>query len=417
MMFDYAARFWLGFCAIAAVALVSTAHSFDVRSYLGTKTPYDYRQESSEICNVASACVPEKMYLLARHGTRYPTEKKMRKLRKFEESFKFKDLVSFDFHFPTPFYDIDEGLLTPDGIRELRDLGERFASRFPSLVMPYHPRVYDIYSTEVLRTSQSAHAFAEGFFGGGKAPVHLAVVSKSGSDDKVLRFHKTCPRYLVQVKNNATLEGPESEAGRRWAKVSTKVSKMVSARMGIGNILDADTIMDLWRSCVYQASSLLDTTGVCRLFDQSSVEEMEYVEDLDTYWRKGYGHTVNYGMACLLLKQVVEALESPSNKLATMRFAHAETLLPAIAALGLYKDSAHLRADEPFPENRKWRTSMIVPKAASLAFMLCDGKVHLFHNEVPVRMSPSICPQKDCTLDDLRAAFGGCDYDAACGLE
>lgn len=97
----------------------------------------------------------------------------------------------------------------------MMSLAGRLRRRFPALLQQdYLPKRYPIVSTQVARTSQSASAFALGFFeragpgaagGGGGAtngplaaraypqPVAISMLPKRR--DPVLRFFDMCPAY------------------------------------------------------------------------------------------------------------------------------------------------------------------------------------------------------------------------------
>ena len=308
-MKSFAVVFVLG-CLFMSNAAGSSGFEFefDVRSHLGTKTSYasyllhrdghscSAREAELHAYATDNACSPRNAYFIFRHGTRFPTAKKMAKLQNTERSFAVvfgEEEASRLLRIPTPFRAMDAGLLTPKGVDEMVQLGKRTRQRFKSLFenREYHPMTYDIYSTEVLRTSQSAHAFAEGFFNG-KVPSNFAVVSKSSDHDRVLRFHKSCPKYLARVKRNKTVTGPDSESAKYWDAVGNEIAEKVSAALSAlreeaadkdALAVDADTALRLWSSCVYQASSLDDPDGMCRIFDDADVSKMEFMDDIDAY--------------------------------------------------------------------------------------------------------------------------------------
>lgn len=165
-----------------------------------------------------------------------------------------------------------------------------------------------------------------------------------------------------------------------------------------------------------------DSEHFCQLFEESDAKIFEYVNDLSDYWTKGYGNSINYQIACPLLKDIFRDLETENGK-ASLRFAHAETILPLTSLLGLYKDDFVLRwnssADEI--ENRKWRTSQISPFAANYAFVLinCSNsqKVSLFHNEKQVHIPG--CSELYCDIQELREIWKDsldCDFNSLCGI-
>ena len=122
---------------------------------------------------------------------------------------------------------------------------------------------------------------------------------------------------------------------------------------------------------------------------------------------------------------------------AVFRFAHAETLLPLISVLGLFKDDNQLLGTN-FEENRdrKFRTSRIAPFSANVAFVLfdCGGHsgstgqgdggfeerymVQVLFNELPIRLP--FCESDVCALSVLKQNLvkhtEQCDFDSMCAL-
>lgn len=148
-------------------------------------------------------CTPKKIWLVIRHGTRYPGKeyvrsmiKKLPELQQIildsyakNETQLIDDVATLLSEWKVTFTEDDIKNLTEEGENEMIDLAERYQSRFPSLM----PEVYDnqtykvntyiisicIYNfhfsimfikfqfkyTTTQRTEQSAKNFATGLFG------------------------------------------------------------------------------------------------------------------------------------------------------------------------------------------------------------------------------------------------------------
>lgn len=106
-----------------------------------------------------------------------------------------------------------------------------------------------------------------------------------------------------------------------------------------------------------------------------------------------------------------------------LRFGHSQTLQPFLAALGLFEDTVHLTARNMADEaNRKWKTSIIAPFGANLAFTVyrCQGKtepkIQTFLNDNPVILpgcSGYICEMSKA-LQGRRKFADTCDFDNIC---
>lgn len=74
------------------------------------------------------------------------------------------------------------------------------------------------------------------------------------------------------------------------------------------------------------------------MFDQEAVEAFNYIADLESYYVKGYGSAIDYTIACPLLNNFMDAIDSViegpydvHSERANLRFAHAETIMPFVA--------------------------------------------------------------------------------------
>lgn len=467
--------------------------------HLGTKTPYEARLhaehpgEDPETCAVASgisavrsitkglpkqhspedtatsfstpfavdgatsalACEPIHVYKVVRHGTRYPTEKHMRKLNKVAQALG----VSLDMQ------EEDAGLLTSVGDQELEHMGRRLGKRFPSLFEGgYHPVKHDIQSSQVTRALQSASAFSRGLFG---SNVSVAIRSETKALDRHMRFHKACPRYAREVKKNSTLEelGPIGIATRLinhevFANILDRIES-VGLRQRFQEMGAKAVVRGVWDLCVVHLASLNMTSPACALLSESDVELLSYLDDVESFWLKGYGFRINYEMACPLVQDIARTIKDASStsslRRSTLRFGHAETIIPLVARLGLFLDeSGHepyqlpcfdmLSSDDEATRKvaiqsaldslhvvaRRWRSGRVSPFAANVAFVLYRCKsgpefvVELMHNEDTVPMPPVLCAKplnEDgtlCAMDDfldrVYALIEPCNFDDLCSV-
>ena len=133
-------------------------------------------------------------------------------------------------------------------------------------------------------------------------------------------------------------------------------------------------------------------------------------------------------------------LTFPSPALAHSRFAHAETVIPFLALLGLFRDETPLDvanwAQMEGATAREFRTSALAPFAANIAIVLYTNTaepaaapplVKLIVNErevpFPVCASAAASTQGNvyCPLSSVIDAYkefvgDGCDFDAMCAL-
>lgn len=437
----------------------------------------DVDHESKVHSKLRENCDPVHVYLLARHGTRYPTKKHISKFNSIMPILQhFKNAPDHAKHWKSPFHMRDNGLLAPTGEQELYQLGKNIRSLFPKLFhnVPYHPSIYNFRSSQVVRALQSASSFAYGFFDGkgnlGESKQQpIAIVSESRHLDRHLRFHDSCPTYRLTVKDNDALKEishyknftkawlPELAEGffKRWGFEDE--GHLESMKLTKEKVLDI-----LWSACRHEASAFNKTVdGICSLFDnENELHILEFIDDLKDYWFKGPGYPINYEMSCILVEEIVSALESAAKShestiedatIAHFRFGHAETLIPLISKLGFYRDhdamaSVHHPESEMF-QSRIWRSTVVSPYGSNVAIILynCTTQVinsngeteseitqynvEILHNEIPLRFpdgNHSIfhscagsyhCPLKEfakALRDSIDKEDGLCDFDILC---
>ncbi|MEW5301092.1 MAG: hypothetical protein WDW36_003972 [Sanguina aurantia] len=164
--------------------------AFDVRRHLGSKTAYANRLPIPDAPSVYATPDPKgyeavHLYLLSRHGSRYPTAGRMQQINSLPSL--FKDVTNTrdypwvkEWKSPVANMSFAEGELHTVGESEMFNLGHRLRKRFAALLAkPYFPSRFQVVSTHVSRASASASAFMSGFF-----PVSVSdhTLSQTGMD-------------------------------------------------------------------------------------------------------------------------------------------------------------------------------------------------------------------------------------------
>ncbi|XP_028805215.1 multiple inositol polyphosphate phosphatase 1-like [Neltuma alba] len=424
------ALLFLGILLLSTLGFYSTAQGdFDVRQHLSTVTRYgvvkDIADNSFVPSDIPEGCVPIHLNLVARHGTRSPTKKRTKELDRLEDSLKslisgakkqnlpLDRVPSWLLEWESPWKGgSNDGELMSIGEKELYDLGIRTRQKFPNLFdEEYHPDIYPINPTKILRTSASADAFRMGLFSGngGRGPgkhAGFAVPPESDASDILLRFFDICSNY----KNSRERKKPVVD--KRKDPILDEITSALVGRYGLN--FAREDISSLWFLCKQEASLWDKTNGACKLFNSSELTSLEWTDDLELYELKGCRDPLNYIMAVPLLEDVVESMKqaiqareekrtSGSYEKARLRFAHAETLLPFSCLLGLFHGGSEfdqIQKEQPgqlppkLPHKRKWRGSAIVPFASNNMLILysCPATekstssyfVRVLHNEHPM---------------------------------
>ncbi|KAL0884679.1 hypothetical protein Bca101_008660 [Brassica carinata] len=425
---------------------------FDVRHHLSTVTRYSVSKEVSqnliEGSTIPRECTPIHLNLVARHGTRSPTKKRLKELENLSGRLKelvrdaeAKNVPGWLGEWVSPWQGkVKGGELIRQGEEELYQLGVRVRELFPTLFEEdYHPDVYTIRATQIPRASASAVAFGMGLFSekGDLGPGRnraFAVTSENRASDTKLRFFECCQNY----KSYRKAKGPAVDKLKE--PVLDKITASVAKRHGL-NFTKQD-VSSLWFLCKQEASLLNVTNQSCELFTPSEVALLEWADDLEVFILKGYGNSLNYKMGVPLLEDVLHSMEEAikarednlpagSYEKARLRFAHAETVVPFSCLLGLFLDGSEyekIQKEKPLelppqpPKTRDFKGSTMAPFGGNNMLVLysCPASsspkyfVQVLHNEHPIAL-----PVKSHLIDKHKPNFcsTSCDGKDFCPLE
>jgi len=254
----------------------------------------------------------------------------------------------------------------------------------------------------------------------------VASISDTPAEDITLRFFDNCPYYTNRVLNNQSMSFDSlTYIGKYSPNILQKVIQKLQIQ-GTWN-LTVDDVSVFYRICAFEIALFENTNQFCKLFTVDDIYRYETSNDLSDYWIKGYGNAINYRISCPLLtdfwNSITAALQGSTQR-SKLRFAHAETILPFAALLGLYKDNFVLHWNSPQIDNRLWKTSQITPFAANIAMVLynCSGipKVKLLYNEIETPI-PGCGGQMYCPVSQLATIWKNyltvnCNFNALCGI-
>ena len=435
------AMFTLTFLCVQCLAKTSNS----VRRNFATKSRYPVHDD--EIVKIPQGCTPIHLNMVFRHGTRYPSRKDikgMSELADYINQFHEKETSYGDIKFPwfNCFKYGHDKFLAEVGAEELYNISKRMRKRFPLLFTPkYSGDKHYFVSTLTPRASQSASAFAFGLFEGtgnlGPSKFQPVAITTTNLTEPVLRFFDTCAEYKEKVSENKKISLAEFHKFQEGPEMHN-LKRILANRLNITDYssLTTDHVQHMFLSCAYE-QAIYGKGQWCSVLDDSDLDIIEYFYDIKNYWKRGYGYRINYEMSCLLLKNLTNSIEnviqslrmSDSYTQTIFHFSHAETMIPLICLMGLFKDSEPLLANNYRKQkNRMFKTSNIAPFSGNIAVVLFSCKsdhieeLHSFNvqvlaNEIPVALP--CCDAKElCPLKQFRACFATiceqCNFSEVC---
>lgn len=347
---------FLGFVLQLEFLQLSMAESdegqFQVQNHLSSTTRYEdsvnFYGGRGELPEPPKGCVPIHLNLVARHGTRSPTKRRIvelnrlgKKLRseaarlspppsaeEIEETETISDvskktetvlkekggngrsvIPSWMRGYRSPWEGREMGgELIPSGENELFNLGVRFREKFPTIFdEEYHHSTYPIYATQVPRASASAVGFGLGLFHGSGSlgdgrHRSFSVITDTKAHDTHLYFHNNCQNYRSNKKKS------EPFVDRHLASIHSSLVPKLKERFGLN--FSTEEIGSIWLLCKQEAAIFGETKKACGLFKNEEIELLEWADDVAIHYLKGYGNSLNYRMGVPLLEDVLGAMDA-----------------------------------------------------------------------------------------------------------
>lgn len=415
-----------------------------IAKYFGTKGRYEEVNtyliddilaiNNSLVTLPSSTCSAIHLSAIIRHGTRYPTTKNIQKMREFynlvmrdaTDSLKSEIKSQWEMWYK----DEMDGRLVNKGREDHMHLAQRLIKWFPSLLTEDNLRQgrVKLITSSKHRCVNSTIAFREGLMTGlGIKEVEL----EPAVNDALMRYFDHCERFVKEVESNKSAleevkrfnEGPEMK----------RVMEKIADRLKVPYIsITDDSVEAAFYLCAYEFAILNVNSPWCQLFDEVDAQVMEYAGDLKQYWKRSYGHDINSKSSCILfhdlfhrLDQVVAKinLDGTVSEAVTVQVGHAETLIPLLTLLDLFKDDIPLQSTNfASQQNRIFRSGHIVPYAANLLAVLykCPEGIRLGVrlNEKSLTL-PGLTdpvPMYEDVSKRYRALLDGCDQETVCKM-
>ncbi|XP_077095606.1 multiple inositol polyphosphate phosphatase 1a [Siphateles boraxobius] len=447
--------FVLFHCIISYWAFISSCsiHSYtktsipEIARYFGTKGRYEEVNtyliddilaiNNSLVTLPSSTCREIHLTAIIRHGTRFPTAKNIQKMRDFYDlvvrnaTDNLSCLSEIKSRWEMWYKDEMDGRLVDKGREDHRHLAQRLIRWFPSLLTEDNVRQgrVKLITSSKHRCVNSTIAFREGLKTG--LSIEEEVDLEPAVNDALMRYFDQCERFVKEVENNkgALEEVKRFSDGPEMKRVMEKMADRL--KVPYTSITD-DSVEAAFYLCSYEFTILKVNSPWCQLFDEVDAQVMEYAGDLKQYWKRSYGHDINSKSSCILfhdlfyrLDQVVTRIKSDVtvSEAVTVQVGHAETLIPLLTLLDLFKDDVPLKSTNfATQQNRMFRCGRIVPYAANLLVVLykCPEGirmgVRLNEKSLTLPGLTDPVPVYEDVKKHYSALLGGCDQETVCKM-
>ncbi|XP_018392882.1 PREDICTED: multiple inositol polyphosphate phosphatase 1-like [Cyphomyrmex costatus] len=427
--------------------------------YTGSKTPYSYVHNGTEGTMTLTNCEPTQIWMLVRHGTRYPGESIIAQILNLthirnqiitsnvfetctsqDEKMNLKNWVPYPELVPTK-----GKYLAVQGEKDLASLAERIRTKLPMFFDCNVTKDFKIRSTATQRTIESMRSFVESAFDINRKKIlpmindtslHMVKMVRMQQNftmqyyippleassntsikfevvpivnDTLLKLYDSCESWKnrgIDKEVKAFINGPEM----------AKVIADVNQRLGFLNI-SKDDIFLFYDACRFERTLYLDKPSPwCDVFTDDEMQVLEYEEDLFYYYNSGPGDKINSQLGCYLIRDIVDhftKLETNGDEpKGVFYFTHSQMMVLFLTAMGIAQNPMPLTATNFRDMNhRKWRISQLIPFAANFAaiFHRCNSsdapfKVAFYLNENPLTIEG--CDNGVCDWIQLKEKLG-----------
>ncbi|AWP13886.1 putative multiple inositol polyphosphate phosphatase 1-like [Scophthalmus maximus] len=255
---------------------------------------------------------------IVRHGTRYPTAKNVRKMRKLYDLVRDRAsgrgswLQEIKSQWPMWYTEDMDGRLVRKGVSDHKHLAVRLSKLFPSLVSEEKLRGGHVrfVTSSKHRCVNSTLSFVAGL-------TELWAITDKEFDhvvnDALMRFFDKCTKFVQEVDNNpsALSEVDQFKKGPEMRRVQEKIADRLNVPY---DTINDDMAEAAFYMCAYEFAIKTVNSPWCRLFDEVDAKVMEYANDLKQFWKRSYGHDINSKSSCILFHDVFSRLDKAVNE-------------------------------------------------------------------------------------------------------
>ncbi|XP_046750480.1 multiple inositol polyphosphate phosphatase 1-like [Diprion similis] len=424
-------------------------YAYNENPYLGmgTKTAYKFIHGGETPYETVPNCKPIQIWMMVRHGTRYPGTREIRGMRSLP---KLRNQIIYNhkvrgsgrlcpedlenlkrWRLSKSITYVNSDQLNSQGIEDMNQLGKRIRTNFPELFPPavtdVSARNYKFRMARGGRMSSSLTAFRDGLLNGVYVPK-----DELPANSTLWVAYSRCPRWETDVANDPVHlnEAIKFVHGPEYQNLITNVSQ----RLGFHHNVSSDAVRQMWEMCSYdKALKVSKLSPWCAVFTDEEMRVFEYKDALIDYYKRGNAHEYNVRLGCPPLRDMVDSFRKIEGEdggysvepKGVFNVGRSRSYHLFMAALGIVNDSSPLLASD-FKLRKKylWNTTEIGSFGANIAavFYKCNdtaspNKVKFYQTEKPVDYPG--CVEGLCDWEYLKSKFekavARCDDVEFCG--
>jgi hypothetical protein len=299
---------------------------------------------------------------------------------------------------------VDTKSISDEGRAELQDIARRMYAQNKSIFA--NAVNLNVGITKEIRTKQSADAFLSGLKEGLKSQPTITQYN----DDTNLRFYDTAPAYKAFEENGPYL--PIMEALEKSEHIAD-VDKALAGRIFkadfahtlspkqldkfTGDVFGFTTIVYSLKSEITRAGFNDKDLNFKSFFTCDELQHLGQVDVADDFYKKGPGMDLNGIQIRIAIPLLINFIKTTDEFIAggkytaQLRFAHAETIIPFSALLGI--EIANKPTKDLTRINKDWQAAQVAPLSSNIQWILykkresADYLVKILLNEKEARIT------------------------------
>ncbi|OKS87129.1 histidine-type phosphatase [Mucilaginibacter polytrichastri] len=276
---------------------------------------------------------------------------------------------------------VDVKSISEEGRIELQDIARRMYAQNKNVFAK--TANLNVGITKEIRTKQSADAFLSGL----KEGIKDQPAINQYNDDTDLRFYDTAPAYKAFEQSGPWAPLMESlEKSEHIAEVNKALASRIFKPDFIaalspkqldkftGDIFGFTTIVYSLKNEIVRAGFSVAELNFKSLFTCAELQHLSQVDVADDFYKKGPGMDVNGIQVRIAVPLLINFIKTTDEFIATgkytaqLRFAHAETIAPYAALLGI--DIANKATKDLSRINKDWQAAQVAPLSSNIQWIL-----------------------------------------------